>query len=142
MLITRLKAIAAFFVFFMFGLGGVYFSIQNLSEYFEFHTIIVYSWMDCFALLFSFVFFLFSTYPAHIALCGFPIPPNKAKSIYNVLLYFFVISLATPVVFSFIYINKIESKGYIKCRGIPSGWTPGMATKYVTNEALCSKKNP
>ncbi|MEA1063513.1 hypothetical protein [Erwinia sp. HR93] len=141
MLITRLKAIAAFFIFFIVGLGGIYFSIKNLSEYFEFHTMIVYSWMDCFALLFSFVFFLFSMYPAHVALCGFPMPPNKAKSVYKLLFSFFVISLATPVLFSFIYINKIESKGYIKCKGIPSGWMPGMATKYATSELLCSKKD-
>lgn len=142
MLTIRLKAFFVFFIFFVIGLVVLYFSIQELIEYYDFHGVIVYSWLDCFASLFSFFVFIFSMYPGHIAFYGFPIPADRSKSIYKIAIFFFVMSLAAPIVFSFIYVNKIESKGYIRCQGIPSGWMPGMATKYATSEQLCSKKDP
>ncbi|HHL2502004.1 TPA: DUF1240 domain-containing protein [Yersinia enterocolitica] len=141
MLIIRLKAIAVFFLFFIIGLGVLYFSIQELIEYFKFHDVIIYSWMDCFALVFSFVVFLFSIYPIHVSIYGMPIPPDKSRAIYKLVLIIFAVSLVIPIAFSFFYVSKIESKGYIQCQGIPSGWMPGMATKYVTSEALCLKKS-
>ncbi|PHZ23532.1 DUF1240 domain-containing protein [Yersinia massiliensis] len=141
MLIIRLKAIVAFFVFFIIGLGVFYFSIQELIEYFKFHDVIIYSWMDCFSLFFSFVVFLFSIYPSHVAFYGVPIPAGKSRGIYKIVLVFFAVSLVIPIAFSFIYVSKLESKGYIQCQGTPSGWMPGMATKYVTSEALCLKKS-
>ncbi|WP_050413825.1 DUF1240 domain-containing protein [Yersinia kristensenii] len=118
-----------------------YFSIQELIEYFKFHDVIIYSWMDCFALFFSFVVFLFSIYPIHVAFYGVPLPPDKSKGTYKTVLVFFAVSLVIPIIFSFIYVSKIESKGYIPCQGTPSGWMPGMATKYVTSEDLCLKKS-
>lgn len=127
-------------LFFIIGLGACYFSIQKLIKYFKFHDLIIYSWMDCFALLFSFVIFLFSIYPSYVAFYGVPIPTDKSRGIYKIALVFFAISLVSPIVFSFIYISKIESKGYIQCQGIPSGWMPGMATKYALNKELCLKK--
>jgi len=142
MFIIRLKAAGAFFLFFTIGLAAFYFSIQELIYYYNLNDIIIYSWVDCFALLFSFVILLFSIYLIHIAFYGMAIPVDKSRSIYKITLTLFIISLIAPVVFSFIYINKIESEGYIKCQGIPSGWMPGMATKYVTNEALCLKQYP
>jgi len=142
MLTVRLKAFFVFFMFFVTGLIVLYFSIQELIEYYDFHDVIVYSWLDCFALLFSFFVFIFSIYPGHVAFYGLPIPAGRSKSVYKIAIFFFVMSLVAPIVFSFIYVNKIESKGYIRCQGIPSGWMLGMATKYVTNEVLCSKKDP
>ncbi|MEA9391756.1 hypothetical protein SJI19_14600 [Acerihabitans sp. TG2] len=142
MVVIRLKAIAAFFLFLMIGMVAFYISLQSLIDYFKFYDVIIYSWMDCCVLLSSFVFFLISIYPAYVIFYGVPIPIGKAKSVYKLILVFFVASLVIPIAFSFIYVNKIESKGYIQCRGIPSGWMPGMATKYATNEALCLKKDP
>jgi len=141
MFIIRLKSFFAFFVFFMIGLSVFYFSIQELIEYSHFHEVIIYSWLDCFTFLFSFFVFIFSIYPGYIAFYGVVMPEDKSKSVYKIAIIFFVMSLVIPIVFSFIYVNKIESKGYIKCQGIPSGWMPGMASKYVTNEALCLKKD-
>lgn len=137
MLMIRLKAIAAFSLFFIIGLIGFYFSVQSLTDYFNFSNIIIYSQTACFSLLFSFVIFLFSVYPGHVAFYGTPIPVEKSKIIYKMILVFFVMSLVMPVIFSFIYVNKIKSKGYIQCSGTPSGWTPMSATKYVTDRKLC-----
>ncbi|MEI8631605.1 hypothetical protein P4S72_04765 [Vibrio sp. PP-XX7] len=39
--------------------------------------------------------------------------------------------------FKVIYQNTLNSKGYIECEGIPSGWMPGMAAQYVTDPNLC-----
>ncbi|MGV3345710.1 hypothetical protein ACGVWS_08160 [Enterobacteriaceae bacterium LUAb1] len=142
MLIIRLKAFLVFFIFLMIGLTVFYFSIQEVIEYYDFHEVIIYSWLDCFTLLFSFFIFIFSVYPGYVAFYGITIPAGRSKSFYKAALFFFVMSLVVPIIFSFIYVNKIESKGYIRCQGIPSGWMPGMATKYATSELLCSKKDP
>jgi len=142
MFMIRMKAFFVFFVAFVIGLAVFYFSIQELIEYYDFHNVIIYSWLDCFALLSSAFILIFSVYPGHVAFYGVHIPAGKSKSLYKVALIFFVMSLIVPIVFSFVYVNKIESKGYIKCQGIPSGWMPGMATKYAASEVLCSKKDP
>nr|SHO17372.1 Putative uncharacterized protein [Moritella viscosa] len=42
--------------------------------------------------------------------------------------------------FDLFYIGELESKGYITCKGVPSGWTPGMGTQYVLDLSLCDKK--
>ena len=142
MMIIRLKATLAFFCFFIIGLLVFYFSAKELIDYYRFYDEIIYSWLDFFAFLFSFVILLFSVYPGCVTFYGVPMSAEKSKSIYKIALIIFVMSLITPGIFSFVYVDKIESKGYIKCQGMPSGWMPGMATKYVINEKLCLKKDP
>jgi len=39
--------------------------------------------------------------------------------------------------FSMMYKKSLENRGYIECKGTPSGWTPGMATKYALNKSYC-----
>lgn len=55
------------------------------------------------------------------------------------------ISFATALVLGFlinsINVNYLEKKGYIQCKGIPAGWTPGTAIEYALNEGLCIIKD-
>ncbi|MDH0356835.1 hypothetical protein [Morganella sp. GD04133] len=137
MFTIRLKAIASSLVFLIIGIGAFYFSIIDIIGYFEFQDEITYSWGDCFAFVFSFVVFIFSLYPIYVAFYGSPMPICKAKKTYKIALVFFVASLVSPVIFSYVYTGKLESLGYIACRGTPLGWTPMMATKYVTDKKRC-----
>lgn len=141
MLIIRLKAIAPSLIFLIAGMAAFCFSIINIIGYFEFQNEITYSWVTCFAFLASFVIIIFSFYPIHVAFYGVPMPIYKAKKIYKIALVFFVASLVSPVIFSYVYTGKLESLGYIACRGTPLGWTPMMATKYVTDKKLCLAPN-
>lgn len=142
MIIVRLKAFFAFLIFFVVFSSVIYFSLQSLIGYFTFRDVIIYTWMDCFALIFSFVVLLISIYPGYVAFCGVQLPPEKSKIVYKAMIVFFVSSLIVPIAFSFVYVNTMESKGYIQCRGVPLGWMPGTSTKYATSESLCFKKDP
>ena len=46
---------------------------------------------------------------------------------------------AGMLIFSSIYKKELLSRNYIACSGIPSGWMPGLATKYVKEKTSCKK---
>jgi hypothetical protein len=50
-----------------------------------------------------------------------------------------VLLIIACVTFPLMYKNNLQKRGYIACKGVPSGWMPGMATKYVINEQLCQQ---
>lgn len=50
-----------------------------------------------------------------------------------------VFSICAVLIFSSIYKKELLSRTYIACSGIPSGWMPGLATKYVKEKSLCEK---
>lgn len=59
-----------------------------------------------------------------------------SKLLYLLMIIGFVVNLG----FNYYYTGKLVEQGYTKCRGIPSGWMPGMATKYAKSESLCYLK--
>ncbi|MFP1725842.1 DUF1240 domain-containing protein [Lonsdalea quercina] len=42
------------------------------------------------------------------------------------------------VMYSVFYPTVLVKKGYLRCSGIPSGWMPGTATRYVRDSSLCN----
>lgn len=60
-----------------------------------------------------------------------------SSSLYSLL----ILGVLANFGFNYYYTGKLVEQGYIKCRGIPSGWMPGMATKYATSEMLCLKQS-
>ncbi|RYJ12641.1 hypothetical protein C5Y41_19365 [Rahnella variigena] len=52
-------------------------------------------------------------------------------------LFFLLATLIGMTSFSMMYKKNLENRGYIECKGTPSGWTPGMATKYALNKSYC-----
>lgn len=59
------------------------------------------------------------------------------------LLAFSLVSLVlitiTMLAFSFIYKVSLSNRGYVECTGIPTGWTPRMATKYALDISQCNR---
>lgn len=134
-----------FFVFFDISLLlitflSVYFGVNRLITYLLYPDVIVFSFFTVFSIL----FFLL-TMPI-IALSVNPIgkgrqanivfQKNMAKTIILGLLFIII----STILFNVIFTNNLNKEGYIKCRGIPSGWMPGMAVKYALSEELCMKK--
>lgn len=119
-----------------------YFGVERLFVYFSFPDVFVFSVFSVFSVLFfiiSIPILLLSFSPICIGVQSGILFQRKIARFILIGLSFIVIS---SIVFNFYYLNLIENKGYIKCQGIPSGWMPGMASKYVTNETLCLKKDP
>lgn len=119
-----------------------YFGIERFLNYFSYPDSFVFSIFSVFSVFFfmiSIPILLLSFSPICIGVqSGIEFQRKMAKFIFIGLSFIFISSLG----FNFYYLNLIDNKGYIKCQSIPSGWMPGMATKYVTNDALCSKKDP
>lgn len=119
----------------------VLFGIVLFDEYYSFGNVIIFSWFSFsiialpFVLifpLFYFILFLFKS-------------SDYAFEKMNGFIWIFKITcialIVLGIVFSLAYTNNLSERGYIKCQGIPSGWMPGMATKYAINEDLCLKKS-
>lgn len=141
MLLTRLKALIAFSLFTVAAGGSFYFSLLQIMEYFDWHKVITFSWMTLFVLIFSPALLIFAAAPGYVAIYGKPMDINRLRTISKALIYLFFLSIFSSVVFSVTYANILESKGYIKCNGIPSGWLPGTALKYAVDDSLCKSKS-
>lgn len=126
-----------FFSFFMIGI--IYLGIESVCEYLSFPSVLTYS-TGAVALIFLPV----SIVPI-LLLSVSPIFKGKksadtfAVKMSKTAMYGIVMVICVSFTFKFIYLNKLKDKGYVQCKGIPTGWMPGMATKYVTDESLCHK---
>lgn len=49
------------------------------------------------------------------------------------------LTVVSMIVFSEIYTASLMHKGYSECKGIPAGWMPGMATRYVKDPSNCTQ---
>jgi uncharacterized membrane protein YcgQ (UPF0703/DUF1980 family) len=139
MFFIRFKAAIAFIIFASIFLCGLIFSLHETIRYFTYPNHFVFSWLSFFAIVFSFVFLAISMAPGHIAIFGRPMCDNVLKKISTSTVLILCLSLLVGILGSFVYSSHIKSKGYIACKGVPSGWMPGMATKYAINKSLCHK---
>lgn len=140
MLQARLKAFIVSSLFLAASGGSFYFSLLHIMEYFDWHNVIIFSWMTLFVFVFSPAFFIFSAAPGYVAIYGKPMNINRLRTISKALLYLFFLAISGAVVFSVAYVNTLESKGYTQCKGIPSGWLPGTAVKYAVEDGACKSK--
>ncbi|HHL2502158.1 TPA: hypothetical protein ACQ301_004280 [Yersinia enterocolitica] len=62
------------------------------------------------------------------------------KTVGKIIIFSFLFSLIISFVFSYGYGTYLKNNGFTQCSGIPSGWMPGMATKYAKSESLCYLK--
>lgn len=134
-----------FFIFFDLGLALItltsfYFGLKRIGVYLSYPDVFVFSIFSVFSVL----FFIISI-PV-IALSISPIFTGEQASIYfqikmaSVIKFGVLAIVLLSIAFNVIYTNKIRDDGYVKCHGVPSGWMPGMATKYSMAEHLCNQK--
>lgn len=134
--------IGVLFLIIPLACGGLYISLDSMTIYFSFPESFTFSSL----VIYGFSFFLIiipltflSFYPIFLGrLADINIQKKASRCIYICFFVFFIVQVG----FGFYFVNELEHRGYIACRGIPSGWMPAMATKYVTHEELCSKKDP
>lgn len=111
------------------------------NEYYSFGNVIIFSWLSFSIIalpfimifpLFYFIFFLFKNSDYAF---------EKMNGFIGIFKITCLILIVLGIVLSVAYTNILSERGYIKCQGIPSGWMPGMATKYAISKELCSKKS-
>jgi len=120
-------------------IAGFFMGIYSWKEYLQFPKSITYSGGDTFALLSFLMMIPFTLLSIDPIFKGIRSPLEKAKKLTKWLVYCFFIIIIVPILVSLFYLNTIENKGYLACRGTPIGFTPGAATKYVLDLSLCKK---
>jgi len=143
--LTLKRRIAIFcgflFLFVPLGCGGVYLSIDSLMLYFSYPNSFVFSSLVIYGITLFLILLPLSFLSFYPVFLGRLASLSIQKKIEVFIFICFSFSIIFQCGFGIYFSNNLEKRGYIACRGIPSGWMPGMATKYVTNEALCSKND-
>lgn len=119
----------------------MYISVDELRSWSEFPDILVFSSLSIAAGVIAPLFLI-----TFVIISIQPIFKGRRASIMlqticsKVLYLLLIIGLVVNFGFNYYYTGKLVEQGYIKCRGIPTGSMPGMATKYAKSESLCYLK--
>ncbi|WP_434745710.1 hypothetical protein [Candidatus Pantoea rara] len=115
-----------------FYLGGSIF-----KEYFSVGDEIVFSWLTVALVALPFVMIFPLVYFILVLFKGKEFAFRKIDY-YVVYLKWGCIAIVVPgLLYSILYPKELISRGYVRCNGIPSGWMPGTATRYVKERFSC-----
>ena len=133
----KTKAVFSVVILLVVSIVSFCFWLRELSDYLEFNEEIVFSWMSL-SLISIPIMFAFPLYWFFLSLRhGEKHALKKVNRIMPLFKCMCVFAFALSCAMSFGYLSALKSKGYILCAGVPSGWTPGTASKYVVDEKLC-----
>lgn len=121
------------------ALFSVFIGVDSWTEYLQFPSSFIYSSGYTFILLFPLMVIPLTLLSIDPILKGIRSPLIKAKKLTKWLVSSFVIAIVIPIFVSIFYINIIENKGYVSCKGVPIGYTPDRGTRYVLDLTLCNK---
>lgn len=133
----KTKAVFSIFILLVVSILSFYFWLSEIFDYLKFHDEIIFSWVSL-SLISIPIMFAFPLYWFYLSLRYDQ--KYAHKKVNKIMPFFkcmcvFVFSLSCAI--SFGYLSALKSKGYILCSGVPSGWTPGPASKYVVDKKLC-----
>lgn len=136
----RLFAFLGFLFFISLSFFISFLAFETIIEYFTNAPVIVYSMWAFFSVLIPLVTVPFLLMIVPVFFYGRQVSVEFGKKLMLFSLWSLVVIFISTFACSFAYKKHLDVQGYIQCRGIPSGWMPGMATKYVLNESLCHKR--
>ncbi|CNE00557.1 Uncharacterised protein [Yersinia mollaretii] len=123
------------------SVGGVYLTLDAISEYLSFPDVIIFSSLIIYGITCFFILLPLTFLSIPPIFLGRQASDSVQRPVSKFIIVCFLTSIIFQIGFRFYFINEFEKRGYIACQGIPSGWMPGMATKYAISEELCSKKS-
>jgi len=139
--ITRPKALLLFILFFGIAISCLLLGISRIRERISSSEVILVSKFDFVIPFASLVFFLVSV-PAIYFFINNRTMKNASLALLTKSIFIsFITALVLGFLINSINVNYLEKKGYVQCKGIPTGWTPGTATEYALNEGLCIIKD-
>ena len=128
----------AIFIFFYPQL--LFFGCYATYELFLWNDIIVYSWGYMLIIFLPFTLYVMSFEILFFAISGRRLSKVTMVRLWLIIKIIIAFSICEVLIFSSFYKKELLSRNYIACSGIPSGWMPGLATKYVKEKSLCEKK--
>lgn len=133
----KIRPLSAIIVALVMSFACVYLACVIFIEYFSFADVIVFSWLSVSLVILPFVMIFPISYFSLFLLKG----ESKAFKIIKGYMWCFkwlcIILVSASIIFIVFYKIEMKGKGYLICKGIPSGWMPGTATKYVKSKELC-----
>ncbi|EEZ5278411.1 DUF1240 domain-containing protein [Escherichia coli] len=127
----------AIFIFFYPQL--LFFWLLCYFELFLWNDIIVYSWGYMLIIFLPFTLYVMSFEILFFAISGRRLSKVTMVRLWLIIKIIIAFSICAMLIFSSIYKKELLSRNYIACSGIPSGWMPGLATKYVKEKTSCEK---
>ena len=138
----NLRALISIFILIFLSGISLFFGVIEVVGYLNYYKVIVFSWMTPLLVFIPVVIFFPLVWFVTLLFKGYDSAVGVIAPIFNLFKFVCVIVVVISISLSYWYVTTLNDKGYIRCNGVPVGWMPGMATKYVTNEALCLKKDP
>lgn len=120
--------------------GASWVGLLSLREYLAFPQVVVFS-TGAICLIFSCMVILPLTLAGfYTAVKGQRLPEKKSYRLFRWFIGGLIIAVVSGFTFKFYYQYQLKERGYAACKGIPTGWMPGLSTKYALNDALCRQK--
>ncbi|TJG11263.1 DUF1240 domain-containing protein [Escherichia coli] len=116
-----------------------FFGCYATYELFLWNVIIVYSWGYMLIIFLPFTLYVMSFEILFFAISGRRLSKVTMVRLWLIIKIIIAFSICAMLIFSSIYKKELLSRNYIACSGIPSGWMPGLATKYVKEKTSCEK---
>lgn len=135
--ITRPKALLLFILFFGIAISCLLLGISRTRERISSSEVILVSKFDFVIPFASLVFFLVSVPAIYFFIKSRTMKNASLALLTKSIFISFITALVLGFLINSINVNYLEKKGYVQCKGIPTGWTPGTATEYALNEGLC-----
>ncbi|MGP9437653.1 hypothetical protein ACT3RR_19710 [Ewingella sp. AOP8-B2-18] len=135
--ITRPKALLLFILFFGIAISCLLLGISRIRERISSSEVILVSKFDFVIPFASLVFFLVSVPAIYFFIKNRTMKNASLALLTKSIFISFITALVLGFLINSINVNYLEKKGYVQCKGIPTGWTPGTATEYALNEGLC-----
>lgn len=126
-------------ILWILSLFASYIGYISTKEYLAFPDVMTYSTGIISLTLSAFIMLPFCLSGIYCFLKGQRMNDKYQRAAMIIILSGVFISIIYGFAFKVFFVSKVNDKGYYSCTGIPTGWMPGMATKYVINKDLCNK---
>ncbi|MHA2718305.1 hypothetical protein ACXZ7B_27050 [Vibrio owensii] len=121
------------------SVASIWFGNELAIEYFQYENSIHFIWFSAITYLAPGIF----SFPLIFFVLAILKGQEQATTLCSKYLYLYKyllgISLLILISFPLIYVNILESKGYVACKGTPHGYMPGIGKQYVTDLSLCNQ---
>ena len=121
------------------AVGVSYLGMYKITEYLSYPDVVNFSFWVFFAAAFFFFFspLLVMLFP--VVFTGKQISVASCKKLLKAMFIILGLTVLGMFILSERYTASLMDKGYTECRGIPSGWMPGMTKRYAKEPSLCTQ---
>lgn len=127
------------FVFIPFSVFIFWLGLDTLIDNLNFSSSLFFSWQTILTLFSPFIFVPIIIMGLPVLFLGKDLPMKYTVPLIRIMIWGCVLAVFVAVLYAFYFTNELERRGYVPCRGIPSGYMPGMGKQYVTDLSLCNK---